>query len=414
MAYPVASASFTVPCTIDTYGNAWNGTLAFGLFHYNPSNSARILESYLVFMNTDGELLSFLEYNDAEGYYGIVKNIGNDTLMYQGEPDTTTHFWNFETNQTTDFPDVNTYHHDIDHDPFTGNFLCLRNYVRNVNGTEVLFDTIVELNSTGGVLWTWDTYDYLPLSYADPLNDTATVNGTTAIDFTHCNTIQWDYAENVVYLNSRHLDTFFKINMTTGNIIWACGLHGNFTLLDASGDKVSSLWYGSHDLEEVQPDVFMMFDNDFHNLTNPDDANSRMLEITLNEQNMTAQETWSWEAPQEYWSPYWGEADILPNGDRIGTFGTLTKQYNSSIGAVLVEVNQTGQIVRTWTFPTYWGIYRAIVEVPAEWQNTVSEFNPTPVTVAVVVIAAALIICVVVLRVKKRPSTEASGAQDSS
>jgi hypothetical protein len=355
---------FTLPVSINTYGNAWEGNLTYGLVQFNVSS--QVSESYLVVMNTDGGL-EYLRTSSDWSYF-LVKYLNADTVMFSGEPGNSapgynmgaTHFLNLATDVTADFPNV-WGHHDMEYDPLTDTFLTLRNSVEDDNGTNVLLDQLVELDAGGNVLWTWDTYDYLPLSWADPLQDTAVINGTLVLDFAHCNDIQWDYQQNVVYLNSRHLDTFFKINMTTGNIIWACGLHGNFTLLDAGGNKVSSLWYGSHDLKEVEPDVFMMFDNDFHNLTNPNDAHSRILEITLDEQNMTARESWSWEAPQEYWSPYWGEADILPNGDRIGTFGTFTKQYNSTIGAVVVEVNPSGQVVRTWTFPVDWGIYRVVV-----------------------------------------------------
>lgn len=248
------------------------------------------------------------------------------------------------------------------------------------------------------------------LSWADPYNDTATISNESVADFTHCNAIQWNYGENTVYLNSRHLDTFFKINMTTSNIIWGCGLHGNFTLLDRSGNQVSSLWYGSHDTQEVAPDVFTMFDNDFHNLTNINDVYSRILEITLNEQNMTAQETWSWEALKQYFSPYWGEADLLPNGDRIGTFGTQTKQFAEGIGAVIVEVNQTGQLVRTWTFPSGWGIYRAIpmeVSIGGAIPSNGGPLNSKLIIVVAIAVAATLTICLVALRAKKRPSTSA-------
>jgi len=419
MLCPAQSPSFTLPCTIETYGSAWAGNLTFGLFQYLPG-AFNPLSSYLVVMSTSGELIYSQEYSNNlgtiySGGYGIgVKYVSNDTIMYQGDPDQSTHFLNLDTNQTTDFPNVAGYHHDIDYDPVTGNFLVLDNYVRNVNGTAVLYDTIDELNSTGGVLWTWDTYDHIPFSWANPYNFTTQDNGETVVDFTHCNAIQWDYDENVVYLNSRHLDTFFKINMTSGDIIWACGLHGNFTLLNASGKTVSSLWYGSHDLEEIGPDVFMMFDNDFGNLTNQNDARSRMLEITLNETSMTAQETWSWEAPEEYYSSFWGEADILPNGDRLGTFGTMTKPYNSSIGAVIVEVNQTGQIVRTWTFPVNWGIYRVIpgTLVPtglgiypeiAQGEKT-GGYNLVPVAiVAIVIVIPFTIFIVLIVRRRRRP-----------
>jgi len=362
------SGQFSLPVTVSTYGNAWDGNLTFGLFQYG-SGSLQPLQSYLVTMDTNGDPIYLRAYNDSvagssnpySGGYGLLKYVSNGTIMFQGDPNQSTHFWNPITNQTTDFLNVEGYHHDIDYDPITGNFLVLMDYVRSVNGTQVLYDTIDELNSTGTVLWTWDTYNYLPLSWADPDGDTVTVNGQSVMDFTHCNAIQWDYQENVVYLNSRHLDTFFKINMTSGQIIWGCGLHGNFTLVNAEGSTVSSLWYGSHDTHEIAPNVFMMLDNDFHNLTKINDARSRILEVALNMQNMTATETWSWEAPQQYYSPFWGEADLLPNGDRIGTFGSNTKQYNSSLGAVIAEVSPSGQLVRTWTFPAGWGIYRAVV-----------------------------------------------------
>jgi hypothetical protein len=417
MLCPAASASFTVPCTIDTYGSAWDGNLTFGLFQYNST----VITSYLVVMSTSGELLCLRQYNDSvnssiafSGGYGVMKYVSNDTVMFQGDPDQSTHFLNLDTNQTTDFPNVAGYTHDIDYDPVTGDFLVLDNYVRNVNGTDVLYDTIVEFNATGSVLWTWDTYDHLPLSWADPYNPTATVNGETVVDFTHCNAIQWDYNENVVYLNSRHLDTFFKINMTSGDIIWGCGLHGNFTLLDANGNEVSSLWYHSHDLEEIAPDVFMMFDNDVDNQTNINDGHSEILEVTLNEQNMTAQETWSWEAPQEYWSPVWGSADVLANGDRIGDFGSNTKLYNSSIGAVIVEVNSQGQVVRTWTFPVGWGIYRVIPGTPVPTGlgiypeipqgESVGEYNPIAAIFAIIT-ATLMIPAVVFGRRRKRTHT---------
>lgn len=397
--------TFVVPCKIDTYGEAWDGTLAYGLFEYNSTNTSQTADSYLVVMRTNGELLYLRKYNDSSGDYGIVKYISNDTLMFKGEPGQTTHFWNLTTNQTTDFPSVTAYHHDIEYNPITGTFLALRNYVREVNGTKVLFDTIVELNATGEVLWTWDTYDHLDLSEACPFNDTWPINGETVMDFTHCNAIQWDYNESIVYLNVRNLNTFYKINMTTGEVIWGIGEHGNFTLLDADGRRVSSLWYHSHAVREVESDVFIMFDNDYHNQTDPNDAHSRILEVTLNEQNMTAQESWSWTAPKEYWSTYWGKADRLPNGDRIGTFGTQNKQFANGMGAILVEVNPSGEIVRTYTFPSGWGIYRIEETASLSIQNN-NDWGLTYPLIAFSIVAVALVTNIYLLKIKKNRNTE--------
>jgi hypothetical protein len=387
--YPENTDNFTVPCTINTFGNAWEGELAFGLFQTNATNGPT--GSYLVVMSTNGTL-EYLRYSTDQSYE-VVKNIAPDTLMFDGEPVLggasdapilATHFWNYVTNTTEDFPGV-VSHHDVDYDPINNTFLTLQDYVRNVNGINYLYDKIVELNATGYVLWSWDTYDHIPLSEAEPVETTAVINNQTVVDFTHANAIDWDYNDSIIYLNLRHTNTFYKIDQNTGNIIWACGQFGNFTLLNATGEKVSSLWYHSHATYQVAPDVFIMFDNDYHNETNADDCHSRMIEVTLNEQNMTAWVSWSWEAPTQYWTPYWGKVDRLPNGDRIGVFGTTTHKFSNNqpwnfndTGAVIVEVNQTGTVVRIYTFPTGWGIYR-IDEITNQSQSSPSPtISPTP------------------------------------
>jgi hypothetical protein len=220
-----------------------------------------------------------------------------------------------------------------------------------------------------------------------PCNDTTIVNGQTVIDLTHGNSLQWNFADNIIYFNMRHLSTFCKIDMTTSKTLWCLGEYGNFTLLGSNGKPVSSLWWDAHDVHEISHDVFLMFDNDYNNLTAPcastfesTTANSRLLEVTVNEQNKTAWVSWSWEGPRVIWSPYWGAADVLPNGDIMGTFGSeshflpgssITSPLPNSTGAVVVEVNSNGQLVRTYTFPYAWGIYR-VVPIPLK---TITDYD---------------------------------------
>ena len=374
----------TLPYTVSTYGSAWDGIIAFGLAGSTD---------YLVVMNTNGTLLDLRTSNPPSGY-GVAKNIANDTILFQGEPQVdgassaptyATHIWNVVTNTTEDFPNV-IGHHDIEYDPLNNTFLTLQNYVMTIGNNRILFDKIVELDSSGNVLWSWDTYNYLPLSQLDPFNLTSTLNGQTVIDFTHANALNWDYKNSIIYLNVRNTNTFYKINQTTGNIIWACGQFGNFTLLDSNGKVVPNLWYHSHDIQQISPDVFTMFNDDFDNLTNLNDANSQMIEFTVNEQTMTAALNWSFTAPPQYYTQFLGATDILPNGDWIGDFGTPTHQFTqnqpwnfTNTGAVLIEANPAGQIVRTITFPTGWSIYRinlvtnitqnALTAIPTETPN---------------------------------------------
>ncbi len=376
-----------LPYTVDTSGHAWDGIIAFGVSGPNGTN-------YLVIMDTNGTLLDLR--SSATGY-GVVKNIALDTFLFEGEPQLsggsqiapnwTTHIWNIASNTTNDFPNVIS-HHDVDYNPVNNTFLTLQDYVKQVGNNNYLIDKIVEVDAQGNVLWTWDTYNYLPLSQADVFNDTSTYNGQPVIDFTHANAILWDYNNGIIYLNVRNTNTFYKIDQATGNIIWGCGEFGNFTLVDANGNVLpagTSLWYHSHDIEQVAPNVFTMFNDDFDNVTNYNDANSQMIEFTLNEQNMTAKIIRSWTAPEQYYASYLGATDLLPNGDWIGDFGTPTHQFVenqpwnfTNTGAVLIDVNSAGQIVRTITFPTGWAIYRnqIVTNVTA---NVLSPI-PTPTT----------------------------------
>jgi Arylsulfotransferase (ASST) len=368
----------TLPYTVATYGSAWDGLLAFGV------------NNYLVVMNANGTLVSVR--SEPSGTYGVVKNIAQDTLLFQGEPNIggaasapsfATHIWNVASNTVQDFLNV-TGHHDIEYNPINNTFLTLQNYVKTVGNNSILFDKIVQLDSYGNVLWSWDTYDHIPLSQADPFNLTSAVNGQPVIDFTHANALDWDYNNGIIYLNARHTNTFYKINQTTGDMIWACGQFGNFALLGPNGTPVPSLWYHSHDLKQIAPDVFTMFNNDFDNITNYNDSSSQLMEVTLNEQNMTASVTWSWTAPPQYYSTFLGAADILPNGDWIGDFGSPTHQFVENqpwnfadTGAVLIEVNPvSGQIVRTITFPPGWLIYR--IEPLTKLSPNAFLFTPSP------------------------------------
>jgi len=394
-ARPSADA-FSIPVKIATYGNAWDGYLAFGLwgFQYGATNFSLTPSSYLVVMTTRGQLLNLRTTPgnmhpavSIPGFAGVsnpiyapIKYMGKDTLMFEGEPDTSTHFWNLDTNLITNFPNVYG-HHDMIFNPNTGTFLTLSSYLRQIKGRNVLMDTIVELDSYGNILWSWDSYTNGHFGLKDEClcNATTVVNGQTVIDLTHANSLQWNFKSNIIYMNMRALDTFCKIDKTTDQTVWCLGRRGNFTLLGPGGKRVPSLWYHAHDVQEVQPNVFSMFDDDYDNTTNAANpcpatfeetsAHSRMLEITVNEKNMTAWASWSWTAPRQDWTPYWGSMDRLPNGDWIGDFGSqshylpgssIGSPLPNSTGAVFVEVNPKGEVVRTYTFTYGWGVYRVV------------------------------------------------------
>jgi hypothetical protein len=377
---PIGTNQTPLLFNVQTYDSnaAWNGNITFGLIRYNE-NFTQPLNSTLIIMDTNGTI--YYTRQSQGGNYWTAKNLDPYVLMFQGEPSqligndpvSATHFWNFSQNTTVNYPNVLS-HHDIQYNPVNNTFLTLQPELKTVKNETVLYDKIEILSSTGQVLWTWDTYDYIPLTEAGPYNVTVTVNSTSIYDFTHANAIGWDYNQGIIYLNLRHTNTFYKINQTDGKIIWACGEYGNFTLLTQKGTQTKSLWYHSHDLKQVAPNEFMMFDNDYTNETNLHNCRSRMLKISLNETSMTAQETWSWEGPKSWYSPYLGSVDILPNGNVMGCFGTPTHQFPENkpwdfdnTGAIIAEVTPQGQLVRTITFPVGLQIYR--VQLIHNWSS---------------------------------------------
>ncbi|HLN89780.1 MAG TPA: aryl-sulfate sulfotransferase, partial [Candidatus Binatia bacterium] len=391
LTYSQTGSNFTLPFTLNTYGSGWNGYLAFDLQISNPLGGSSY---YLVVMDTNGNLM---DLRNSSSSYGVAYNIAPNTLLFQGEPKVggagtaptyATHIWNMATNTTQDFPNVIS-HHDIQYDPLNGTFLVLQSYPRDVGNNSYLFDRILQVNVNGTVLWSWDVFDHVPLSQASIFNETTVLNGQTLIDFSHANSLDWDYNNNIIYLNLRCTNTFYKIDRNTGNIVWSVGEFGNFTLLDDQGNQVSSLWYHSHNTKQVAPDVFTMFDNDDNNVTNPNDCRSRMIELTVNETSMTAYVNWSWEAPVQYWNSYAGGTVLLPNGDYLGDFGDPTHQFPQNqpwdftdTGAVIVEVNSAGEVIKTFTFPTGTYIYRvAAVTDPAfgNFQTPTPTPSPTPV-----------------------------------
>ncbi|MFW9906026.1 MAG: aryl-sulfate sulfotransferase, partial [Candidatus Thorarchaeota archaeon] len=170
-----------------------------------------------------------------------------------------------------------------------------------------------------------------------------------------------DSEEDVIYYMSRNCNTFFKIDHKTKEILWALGEHGDFTLFDQKGNQRNYLFFHAHSVEKIANNKFILFDNDMHNQTKRDNHRSRILELVINETSLTANESWAWTAPEEYYSDIWGDADRLPNGNRLGTFGSETHP-NTDIGPRLVEVNTSGDIVWEMNFPTteeyFYGIYR--------------------------------------------------------
>ncbi|MFQ5977026.1 MAG: aryl-sulfate sulfotransferase [Candidatus Heimdallarchaeota archaeon] len=357
--------------TITSSNNSFNGYNLFALEQQNVTDHT--WKGLLLITDMDGNVIT-----TKEGIGAPVEFINSTTIL--GASATGAVLWNIHDNTTTQLGFIG--HHEYEYNSNNDTFFSFYVYDIEVNGTLYGYDMINEYDSLGQLIWSLKTDSFISHTQWCPFHDTWP--GGTA-DLTHSNTIFFDAEEDMIYYNSRNVNTFYKIDHKTGTVLWGLGEHGNFTLFDQSGNQREHLFFHAHSIEKVGKNTFILFDNDYHNQTDSENKRSRVVEITLNETSMTANESWAWTAPLDYYSYQYGDADRLPNGNRLGTFGT--EHPGSTTGARLVEVNDSGEIVWELNFRNFnkfaYYVYRMerfhftpILSSPPDFQ-TLSKNNVT-------------------------------------
>ncbi|MHA2247321.1 MAG: aryl-sulfate sulfotransferase [Candidatus Hodarchaeales archaeon] len=298
-------------------GEAFDG---YNLFQFRDYSNGRY--NFRI-TDMDGNIIDEFPSRNT---YGHCYPINSTTfLLSGGNP---MYFWNRETGRNRSFNFSS--HHDVSYNPKTKTFISLGIQFVIDSGYSYRYDTIREITKDGNIIWNFNTSSFIPFDWW-----TREMSGVNR-DITHSNTVFWDMEEDMIYLNCRNLNTFFKIDHSTGQVVWGLGKHGDFILYDQYGNQRQNLFYYAHALEKVDDDTFILFDNRWYNETTS--TRSRILEITIDETSMTANESWVWTGPSDYYSYAWSDADRLPNGNRFGAFGYIPDPR-------LVEVNESGDIV---------------------------------------------------------------------
>jgi hypothetical protein len=360
------------PKVISYRDDYWRGLYAFG---YAISNTSirDVVDQFLVIMDHNGNYLNF--ENSSTHSFNYINQLSANELYYYYRPQRRNQtdpqispearIWNYQTGTTRRILEgINIRgHHE---------FLIEAGYFVTMGRIEKGgLDTVVHLDpQTGNETWLWSSEPYFPEKMCSLCRDD---------DWTHGNDVTVSLDGKYYYVNFRNTDNFAKVEIETKELIWLAGRNGNFTLLEDGLEK-ESLWYHSHIIKEVEPNVFIMFDNDFHNSTKLDDypagenpyvtnfgGRSRLIEITLDESTMTGEVTWSYTPPAQYFSAIFGDVDILPNGNILGTFGTPDHRWTADhieieepFGASFLEINREGDLIREYRFPLGVSIYRVL------------------------------------------------------
>ncbi len=155
--------------------------------------------------------------------------------------------------------------------------------------------------------------------------------GTGAKDWTHCNSLMYDEADDAYLIMCRNLDNLLKISRSNGEIIWEIGgLHATVEL------PADDAWSHGH-MSHFWGDGFLVFDNGYHH----DPQHSRVAAYDLDTGAGSAALAWDYWDPEERFIPLLGDARRLPGGNTLACW--------TSAG-LMTELTPDGDVV--WRLDT--------------------------------------------------------------
>ena len=192
----------------------------------------------------------------------------------------------------------------------------------------------------GQVVFEWNSANFPEfLQHTDPIyyNQFAT---NPKVDYFHFNSIAIDPNDNNFIVSARHMNQIYKINRTTGQIMWRFGgSNDDFNLI--GNDKISH----PHHATILANGNLLLFDNGVTKTP----QQSRIVEFDIDENNLTATIVNQYTETGRYFD-IMGSAQKLENGNYfIGWGGNITSQVNANKSDI-TEVNTSGAIVLDMSF----------------------------------------------------------------
>ena len=193
---------------------------------------------------------------------------------------------------------------------------------------------------TGEIVWDWRLIDHLPTDHycTRCIQDYWMVYGTLGKDWSHSNSVTFDAAASAVYLNLRNLNRILKIDYPSGEILWILGDNGDFG---------EGLLHHAHDPQFLPNGNILLFDNGLH--ASVPTFGSRVIEIAVDGEARTAEIVWQYSEYPAIMDYIMGDADRLPNGNTLITYGPHGR---------LVEVTPDGR--KVWELQLSSGIKNRI------------------------------------------------------
>jgi hypothetical protein len=228
-----------------------------------------------------------------------------------------------------------------------GNYVIIRT---PTNADGISGALVEELTSANEIVWSWNLFDHMqpPADAAD--------------DWCHPNSVTIDLASDVLYLSCRYQGIIKAKRSGDQAVLWVLGggAGGDFAFDPATADVTDQ-----HDPEIHADGTILLYDNHGEALVQPADTTTRVIELKLDEVAKVARPTFEFPGSFSsvnawytsiWYTPYWGDADRLANGDVLVTAGIRSQTVQTR----LFEVRPSdGAIVWQITWPAGVGSYQA-------------------------------------------------------
>ncbi|KAI9046884.1 hypothetical protein LZ554_008962 [Drepanopeziza brunnea f. sp. 'monogermtubi'] len=242
---------------------------------------------------------------------------------------------------------------------------------------------------TGRLVFEWRSLDHVsPSECVVPLSTLSLgsgLNNTDAIDFFHINSVDGDGKNYLI--SARRTSTIYKVNGTTGDIIWRLGgKYSNFTFGPGASFGLQHDARFIYSSEGADTATISLFDNSGQRSCDGEWENeSSGKTIVLDTQNWTANLVQKFAAPNGEFAFAMGNTQVLPNGNVFvnwGTEGAIT-EFSPSGTAVFHAYLDSEVLFRNGRPASYRGFRFNWTGTPSEDPAIVSLTNRESMTVYV-------------------------------
>lgn len=245
-----------------------------------------------------------------------------------------------------------------------GNYLLVANDFRKIDMSRIVQGgktdatlenhIIQEFDRNGNLVFEWNCLEHIAITDAAegiPLTE-------SNVDPYHVNCVRYDTDGNII-ANFRNLDAFYKINRSTGEIMWIMGGKSSkvnqFTFINDNIDG----FYGfsrQHDPKRLSNGNILLFDN---GNARPRHF-ARAVEYSVNETTKRATKVWEYIHYPYINSAFMGSAQRLPNGNTLIGWGMNLQTNYDYVGT---EVTPDGKKVFEIKLPNHKAVYQVLREV---------------------------------------------------